>query len=474
MSSKKEDEGSKDSSCEKNDGEAPLLRDWNVSDDDESVGEHIILPGVISTDKIVDMNSNKTSFTPKSVAVYGTQTQTSNDDELSFSNGVPSPVLKRKKVVPSTKSTSHHTMPGGDVGANNVSDENIDSAQNDDDVRNYSTKKRKWAESPHMVPPVKRSPCIKSDESSLDKCMGNLFEDANDPFNLTRSIQDLEVVFDCVESIPPVPKSEVRNILERRMQKVDMDVVLRQLENKTATFMKTIRDHGLVHKGDNMGQVSWIILGEKDKELQLQGDVEGNIDDMFQEVGPGTRASARVRRSRRLSLKDDIPKGMAEEDDVYEFHDDLVGHQGNDDDDFVDNDMKADTDFDTNSGKSRKGKGRGRGKGKKDGKVGVGRGRGRGRKNAQVVDNLSIQQFYGPVQSKDKEEENIIVDEGTLSPLTASCNMPGVSGLRISQEYYALGRRSSPGNKPLRGSCPMCMKEFDMVVLQRHAFHCEG
>ena len=107
MSSKKEGEGSKDGSCEKNDGVAPLLSDWNVSDDDESVGEHIILPGVISTDKIVDMNSNKTSFTPKSVAVYGTQTQTRNDDEMSFSYGVPSPVFKRKKVVPSTKSAGH-------------------------------------------------------------------------------------------------------------------------------------------------------------------------------------------------------------------------------------------------------------------------------------------------------------------------------------------------------------------------------
>merc|ERR1712179_372527 len=242
--------------------------------------------------------------------------------------------------------------------------------------------------------------------------------------------------------------------------------------NKTATFMRAIRDHGLVHRGDNMGQVSWIILGEKDKELQLQGDVEGNIDDMFHEVGPGTRASARVRRSRRLSLKDDIPKGMAEDDDVYEFRDDLVGQGDDDDNDFIDKDIKADPDFDTNSGKSRKGKGRG--KGKKDGKAGVGKGRGRGRKNAQVVDNLSIQQFYSPVQSKDKEDEYFLNDDGTMSPLTASCNNPGLSGLRFSQEYYPLGSRSSSSSKSLKGSCPICSVEFDMVLLERHASNCEG
>ena len=246
--------------------------------------------------------------------------------------GVPSPVFTRKKVVPSSKSDGHQTLPGGDDGANTVSYENIDYALNNDDVRNY-IKKRKGGESPHIVPPVKRRLCIKSDESSFDKYMGNLFRDASDPFHLPRSVQELEAEFDCVESIPPVPKSEVRDILERRMkEKVNKDVVLRQLEKKTATFMKAIRDHGLVHTGESIGQVSWIIVGKKNEEPQ--GSVEGNVDDMLQEVvGQGTRAS-----------------------------DDLVGHQGNDNDDFVDKDIKADPDFATNSEMSRKGKGRGKGK----------------------------------------------------------------------------------------------------------------
>ena len=445
MSWRKEGEGSKDRSCEKNDRLAPLLRDWNVSDEDDSIGQHIILPGTISTDKIVDVNINKSSFPHTLVAVEGPQTKIINSDELSSLYGMPvlSPVFTRKKVVPSSKSDGHQTLPGGDDGANIVSYENIDYALNNDDVvRNY-IKKRKGGESPHMVPPVKRRLCIKSDESSFNKYMGNLFRDASDPFHLPRSVQDLEVEFDCVESIPPVPKSEVRDTLERRMkEKVNKDVVLRQLEKKTATFMKAIRDHGLVHTGENIGQVSWIIVGKKNEEPQ--GIVEGNADDMLQEVvGQGTRAS-----------------------------DDLVGHQGNDNDVFVDKDIKADPDFATNSEMSRKGKGRG--KGKKDGKVGVGRGRSRGRKNAQVVDNLSIQQFYSPVQSKDKEEEYSLNDDGTMSPLTASCNNPGLSGLRFSQEYYPLGSRSSPSSKPLRGSCPMCSEEFDMRLLERHSFNCEG
>ena len=161
---------------------------------------------------------------------------------------------------------------------------------------------------------------------------------------------------------------------------MNKDVVLRQFEKKTATFMKAIRDHGLVHTGESIGQVSWIIVGKKNEEPQ--GIVEGNVDDMLQEVvGQGTRAS-----------------------------DDLVGHQGNDNDVFVDKDIKADPDFATNSEMSRKGKGRGKGK-KKDGKVAVGRGRGRGRNNAHVVDNLSTQQFYSPVQSKDKEEDCFLNDE---------------------------------------------------------------
>ena len=83
MSWRKEGEGSKDKSREKNDRLAPLLRDWNVSDEDDSIDEHIILAGTISTDKIVDMNINKSSFTHTSVAVKGPQTKIINSDELS-------------------------------------------------------------------------------------------------------------------------------------------------------------------------------------------------------------------------------------------------------------------------------------------------------------------------------------------------------------------------------------------------------
>ena len=86
MSWRKEGEGSKDRSCEKNDRLAPLLRDWNVSDEDDSIGQHIILPGTISTDKIVDVNINKSSFPHTLVAVEGPQTKIINSPSPSPKN----------------------------------------------------------------------------------------------------------------------------------------------------------------------------------------------------------------------------------------------------------------------------------------------------------------------------------------------------------------------------------------------------
>merc|ERR1712083_674318 len=126
----------------------------------------------------------------------------------------------------------------------------------------------------------------------------------------------LEVVFDSKETIPSVQKAEVRDILERRMNKVDMGVVLRQFEYKTAKSIELIRDHGLVHRGGSIDQVSWTNLGKKDEELK---------DDA--EVGLGTRASARIRNSGRLSSKNETLKAMPVQDDVYEFHDNLVEYQ---------------------------------------------------------------------------------------------------------------------------------------------------
>ena len=35
-----------------------------------------------------------------------------------------------------------------------------------------------------------------------------------------------------------------------------------------------------------------------------------------------------------------------------------------------------------------------------------------------------------------------------------------------------MGRRSSPKNKQIWGRCPMCDQEFDMVLLEQHAYNC--
>jgi len=480
MNRSKEGEGALDRSREVNVKLALLASDWYESDGNESEDEHV-LSGTISTDPIVDLNSNKTSFTPKSVAVDEIQPQTKNDDdEQSSLCGVSSPVFKRTKVVPSTISAaSQQNSPGGD-GTNIVFDKNIDTARNNDDVRTQS-KKRKGEESPHMVPPVKRSPCIKSESLSLDKSLEGNFKVKSNPLQFASTIQELEVVFDSKETIPSVQKAEVRDILERRMNKVDMGVVLRQFEYKTAKSIELIRDHGLVHRGGSIDQVSWTNLGKKDEELK--DDAERISDDMFPaEVGLGTRASARIRNSRRLSSKNETPKAMPVQDDVYEFQDNLVeyqvikyhmsGYQANDEDDFVDQDIKEDPNYEVKTEKSLKGKG----KGKKGGKVGGGRGRGRprGSKTTEVDDNTKIEEFHSPVKGRDMEDRNILVDEDTMSPLTASCNRPGLSGLGYSQEYFPLGSRISPRSKSPMGICPMCDHEFDMVLLQRHAYSCQG
>jgi len=482
MNRSKEGEGALDRSREVNVKLALLASDWYESDGNESEDEHV-LSGTISTDPIVDLNSNKTSFTPKSVAVDEIQPQTKNDDdEQSSLCGVSSPVFKRTKVVPSTISAaSQQNSPGGD-GTNIVSDKNIDTAQNNDDMRTQ-LKKRKGDESPHMVPPVKRSPCIKPDNLSPDKSLEDIFKGQSNPLQFANPIQELEVVFDSIETIPAVQKAEVRDILERRRNKVDMGVVLRQFEYKTAKSIEAIRHHGLVHRGCSIEQVSWTILGKKDKEPK--GDTERISEDMFpEEVGQGTRASARIRNSRRLSSKNETPKAMPVEDDVYEFHDNMAeyqvikyhmsGYQANDDDDFVDQEIKGDPNYEVKTEKASKGKGKG--KGKKDGKVGGGRGRGRprGSKSAEVEDNTKIEEFLSPVKGKDMEEGNILVDEDTMSPLTASCNRPGLSGLGYSQEYFPLGSRISPRSKSSVGICPMCDHEFDMVLIERHAYSCQG
>jgi len=477
MSRGKENEGAKNRNRGVNDTLALLSCDWNESDENEYESEHLMPPVTISTDTIVDVNSNKTSLTPKSVAVDRIQAQTrlDDDDDQPSLYGVPSPVFTRKKIDPSTISASHQNLPGGD-GPHFVSEKDIDTAQSNDDVRIHSKKRKGVVDSPYMVPPVERNPRIKSDKLSLNESMRGIFEDKFNPLQFTRSIQELEVAFDSTETIPPIQKAGVRDILERRMKKVDMSVVLLQFEHKTAMSMELIRDHGLVHRGESIGQVSWTILGEKD--VESQGDAERNSDDIFnEEVGLGTRASARLRSSRRLSSMNETPKAMAMEVDVYEFHDNPVQYQANDDDDFVDQDkdMKEDPDYEVKTEKSIKG--RGKGKGKKDGKVGGGRGRGRGRKRAEVEDNTKIEEFYSPVKGKDMKEGNMLVDDGTMSPLTASCNRPGLSGLGYSQyspEYYPLGSRSFPRSKSSRGKCPMCRQEFDMVLLERHAYFCEG
>merc|ERR1719206_341987 len=107
--------------------------------------------------------------------------------------------------------------------------------------------------------------------------------------------------------------------------------------------------------------------------------------------------------------------------------------------------------------------------GKKSEKIGGGRGR--SRKGAKVEDNPSIKEYYSPVKTEETKEDKMLTEIGNMSPFTAACNRPGLSGYR--QQMFSPERRSSPRNKTNMGECPLCGKKFTMILLEYHAARCE-
>merc|ERR1712013_421668 len=212
------------------------------------------------------------------------------------------------------------------------------------------------------------------------------------------------------------------------------------------------KNHGLVHRGENMGQVDWITLGDKD--VELQGSSKWNYGDLVpEEVCRRTRACSRLRNN---GLMQSPAKEFAV-DDVYEF-------QANDDIDFKE-DINGDPDFEFKKEMSNQGKSKG--KAKKIEKVGGGRGR--PRKNAKVENNPSIDEYYSPVKTENTDYEKMLMEAGNVSPSTAVCNRPGLSEYRQGKIIHPV--RNLPRNKKNMGmgECPLCDQKFDMVLLESHA-----
>ena len=98
---------------------------------------------------------------------------------------------------------------------------------------------------------------------------------------------------------------------------------------------------------------------------------------------------------------------------------------------------------------------------------------GTAKKSATVEDNPSIKEYYSPVKTDEaREEEKMLNEAGNMSPFTAACNRPGLSGYR--QQIFSPERRSSPRNKTNMGECPLCGKKYTMILLEYHAARCEG
>ena len=354
-------------------------------------------------------------------------------------------------------SKSSQKLLGVDV-TNAVSCMAIDDDQNAKDVK-IKTKKRKGSKSPGMVPPVSKSPRLELIESNPSNSLGGLVREKSDYkffVENTRSLQTLDSAFASIDSYPPIQKEEMYNIGERKMNN-NKENVMRKFINSRLRSMRALRDFGLVHSGDSMGQVTWIPLGGKD--VEFPGDIEENNNDLFIEgVGRRTRASNRVRNSLGLLNTGTEFRSIDFVNEVYEF-------QANDDDDFVEEDISEDPDFGVKRDKSKQGKGRG--KGKKSEKTGGGQGR--LRKSVKVENNSSIVDFYSPVETKATEEEKMISETGDMSPLTAACYRPGLSG--YNQQSL---RSSSHRSESVMGECPLCRQKFAMVLLENHASSCEG
>ena len=334
--------------------------------------------------------------------------------------------------------------------SSNMSLQNINDDYSINDVKIETTKGR-----------VSTSPCMVTSASKSQRL--NLHESNSLPwedikhFGITRAIQTLEVAFSSTDYIPPIKKTGMRDIIEKKMNMINDDVLLSEYNDLIARSVKVIENHGLVHGGENIRHVDWRILGENEKDVEFQSDSKWNYDDLFpEEVCRRTRASSRVRNSLIQSLVKDLAG-----DDVFKFHD--VGDSSKED-------INGYPDFEVKEERSEQWKEKGMGK--KSEKIGGGRGR--PRKGATVEDNPSIKEYYSPVktQEEDTEEETMLNKAGNMSPFTAACNRPGLSGYR--QQIFSPERRSSPRNKTNMGECPLCGQNFATNLLEYHAARCEG
>jgi len=403
-----------------------------------------VLPPIISTDRIDDVNSNKATISSKFEVMNGTQQQSSHGDKSSL-YVMSSPNNTRRNNAISNES--------GDVAvADTLSEMDIDDAQTIHDM-DISKEKRKESLSPCVDLPVVKIPRLQIIGSSLDSPMSHPHsEEKIKFFDTARSIQAVEVALASTESIPPIQKTLMWDTFKSRMNK--QDVVLNKFREKAKKSMKIIRDHGIVHSGESMGQVSWITLGGV---KETQDVTEWKNDDLITK-GVGLSLSSPVNKVRNNMVADD----------VYEFHE-------THDNDFIEEDIDGDSDFADKKETSKKGKGRG--KGSRGGKVG--RGRGRRKKKTDVENNPSVVNYYSPVKTKDEDEEGRVLKTRNVSPTTAMCtrvlkNLSGSSGYTHQSQSLWQGRRSSPRGKPLRGNCPICGKDFDMFHLETHASECEG
>ena len=414
---------------------------YATCDESDGTGNDVEGEAVLPVSAASNTKRSKSLISPKSDLKNKTQPLSTNDNQSSSSYG--------------HFSNTAHTLLGADV-TDAVSSMDIDD-DSDIDEKIKAMERDEGRDSPCMVPPVSKRRRFKLIGSNTSSSFGSLVREEGKLLDNTRSMQTLEVAFASTDLLPPIQKEEMYEIFERKMN-YDKTDVIRLFTNKTMRSMRILRDHGLAHRGETMGQVTWIPLGVEN--VEFPGATEWNNNDLFPE-GVGRRTRAAYTRARRSLCLSNIGTESAAKDfadDVYEF-------KANDEDDFVEEDVGRDPDFEVKEDKPKQGKGKG--KGKKSEKVGGGRGR--SRKGGKVENHPSIQDFYSPVVTKDSEYEQMITETGNMSPLTAACYRPGLSGYNQQR----LGR-SSPRSKSDMGECPLCGQKFDMVLLENHASSCEG
>merc|ERR1719228_1223472 len=113
-----------------------------------------------------------------------------------------------------------------------------------------------------MVPPVTTRQYFRIPGQKIDKLLG-LF-----PLKKVKSIHPVEVVLNRSDLVLPMPMHEdlVRVIVTTPEAVCQSDMMLEKCKEKMM-LMKKIKDEGLVHMGDRMGELSWITLGEKEEQM---------------------------------------------------------------------------------------------------------------------------------------------------------------------------------------------------------------